>query len=118
MPSIIGGSLFTAWDVASQGGGIAMGSIPRRLATYVGAIYVYNLLQCPMEAMQGRPSAWHNILSGGFLGFLGVSRGVLGVPFVDPTFFYRYPQISPPLAGFAVYGAMGGLLATLGGKPF
>ena len=72
-----------------------------------------------MEAVHGRQSAWHNVLSAGSLGAWGVSRSLVGVPLVDRVFYLRYPQISPPLAGFLVYGAGAGALASvLGGKPF
>lgn len=78
-----------------------------------------HILQCPMEAVHGRQSAWHNVLSAGSIGALGVSRGLLGVPLVDRTFYMRFPQISPPMAGFLVYGAGAGVLASvLGGKRF
>lgn len=118
VPSVVGGSLFTAFDVVTQRGGGHWRAIPGRLGTYAGAIYVYNILQCPMEAIEGRPSAWHNAASGALLGYVGVSRNLLGVPLVDDYFFYRNPRISPSLAGAAVYGAMGCFMATLGGKPF
>jgi hypothetical protein len=60
----------------------------------------------------------HNILSGATIGYLGVSSGRLGVPFVDATFFYRHPEIAPPVAGAVVYGAIAGGFAIFGGKPF
>ena len=113
--AVVMGSLLTAWDVVVQGAPFQA----RTWGLYVGGLYVYNLIQCPMEALSGgRPSAWHNVIAGGTLGYIGVERRLLAVPFLDSYFFYRYPQISPPMAGAAVYGAMAGLLATLGGKPF
>ena len=83
---------------------------------YMGGIYVYNVLQCPMEFIHGRQSLVHNFLSAGTIGYIGVSRGMLGVPFVDYSFFYRYPQFSPATVGFAVYGGIASLLALLQGK--
>ena len=66
----------------------------------------------------GRPSALHNVASGAILGYIGVSRGVLGIPLVDSYFFYRNPRISPPIVGGAVYGGIAFLFAAaLGGKP-
>ncbi len=87
--------------------------------TYFGGIYCYHALQCPMEAIHGRPSLWHNILSGGTIGFLGVASGRFGVPFVSVEMIrYRY-GISPPVAAFGIYGSLSGLLAGgLGGKSF
>jgi hypothetical protein len=108
------GGLFTGLSVA-QGARFT----PRLAALNIGGLYVYNILTCPMEAIHGRSSAWHNACSGAILGYVGVSRGMLGIPFVDPYFFYRHPQLSPPLTGAAVYGALSlALVAVLGGKPF
>lgn len=123
VPSVVGGCLFTAFDLVSAGsgggGGLSMQQLPRRLALYTGAMYVYSVLQCPMEAIHERQSAWHNVFSGGILGYIGVSRRILGIPFVDAYFFMRHPQISPPMAAAAVYGTMGGVLAAvLGDKRF
>ena len=117
--SLTGGCLFTAFDYAS-GNISSTRAVPRQVAFYATAIYSYNILQCPMEAFNnGRPSAWHNVFSGAILGYIGVQRRLLGVPFVDAYFFYRHPQISPPIAGAAVYGIMGGVLASvLGHKQF
>ena len=72
-----------------------------------------------MEAVHGRRSALHNVLSAGALGAAGVSSGKLGIPLVDGLFFLRHPMITPPMAGALVYGAGAGLLANvLGGKPW
>jgi len=97
--------------------GASSSSIPRIAAVNVGGLYVYHSLQCPMEAIHGRQSLLHNVLSGGILGLVGVRQGVLGIPFVDSYFFYRNPSLSPEVTAFAVYGAIGGLMASLGGKP-
>lgn len=83
----------------------------------MGFIYIYNALQCPMEAIHGRQSLLHNIGSGATLGYLGYRAGVFGIPFVDPLTFYRYPALKPSLVCAAVYGAGAGVLAALGGKP-
>jgi hypothetical protein len=109
------GGLFTALDAAQTGA-------PPRLRTfglYAGGLYLYNIVQCPLEAMNGgRPSAWHNILAGGTLGYMGVRHRLLGIPLVDQYFFLRNPQLAPELVGAAVYAAMAGGFAVLGGKPF
>ena len=72
-----------------------------------------------MEAIHGRPSLWHNILSGGTIGFVGVASGRFGIPFVSADLlWYRY-GISPPIAAFGVYGTISGLLAGgFGSKSF
>ncbi len=55
-----------------------------------------------------------NIVAGGVLGYVGVSTGRLGVPFVNPYSLYSFRN--PAVIGGAVYGAIGGALAMLGGK--
>ena len=69
-----------------------------------------------MEAIHGRQSLLHNILSAGTIGYVGVSRGWLGIPLIDPYTFYRYPSLRPGAVSFAIYGAMGGAFGALGGK--
>ena len=56
-----------------------------------------------------------NVAAGGTMGYIGVSLGKLGVPFVNPYTLYNFRN--PALIGGAVYGAMAGAMATLGGKP-
>lgn len=70
-----------------------------------------------MEAIHGRRSALHNGLSGGILGYLGCSTYRIGIPFVDPSTFWRYPFLTPGIVGAAVYGTFGFGMALLGGKP-
>ncbi len=48
------------------------------------------------------------------MGYVGVSTGRLGVPFVNPYYLYNFRN--PAIIGGAVYGALGGALAMLGGK--
>ena len=110
--SVVFGSFFTGISVA-QGHPLT----PSLAATNIGGLYLYVSLICPMEAIHGRQSALHNALSGSILGYIGVQSQRLGIPCVDPHFFYRYPQLSPPLVGAAVYGAVGMLLVTASGKP-
>lgn len=113
--SIVIGGLFSALDVL-QGASLT----PRVLATNMGGLYIYNVLQCPMEAIHGRRSAWHNVASGAIMGYVGVATERLGIPFLtDRYFFYRYPYLSPPMVGAGVYGGIALLFsAVLGGKPF
>lgn len=113
IPSITLGSLFAGVSVL-QGARLT----PNLVAVNIGGIYCYSILQCPMEAIHGRQSALHNALAGAMLGYVGVSRGFLGIPFVDNYFLYRYPQLSPAVTGAVVYGGVGLALATiLGNKP-
>jgi hypothetical protein len=55
-----------------------------------------------------------NVVAGGVMGYVGVSTGRLGVPFVNPYYLYNFRN--PAIIGGAVYGALGGALAMLGGK--
>mmetsp|Transcript_6600 Transcript_6600/g.16432 ORF Transcript_6600/g.16432 Transcript_6600/m.16432 type:complete len:100 (-) Transcript_6600:13-312(-) len=90
---------------------------PQLFATNCGLLYIYHALQCPMEALHGRQSLLHNVVAGGTLGAFGVQAGRLGIPFLDSSFFWRYPSISPAMAAFAVYGGLAGVLGgVLGGK--
>jgi hypothetical protein len=109
------GGIFTAIDVFAQGARLT----PQLALTNIGGLYAYNIMQCPMEAISGRQSAWHNVVAAATIGGVGVQSGKLGIPFVNYSyFFYRYPSISPAMAGAMVYGAIGGFMATLGNKPF
>ena len=108
------GGIFSAFDTVTMGSKIT----PKGVASYAAFIYTYNAIQCPMEEIHGRRSAIHNVLAGGMMGYIGVSSGSIGIPFIDYTFFYRYPRIRPATAAFVVYGSMGGAFALLGGKRF
>ncbi len=111
--AIIFGSLFAAVDIA-QGSR----ATPRLFAMNICGLYAYGALQCPMEGLARRQSAWHNFFSGAILGYLGVQSGYIGVPFVHPTFFVMNPRIPPAVAGAVVYGGLGATMAAFGGKPF
>ncbi|CAE7689375.1 unnamed protein product [Symbiodinium microadriaticum] len=63
-----------------------------------GLLYVYQALQCPMEALQGRRSLLHNVAAGGLIGAWGVQQGLLGVPFASPAFFFRTIPTSVPVS--------------------
>ncbi|KAL7574425.1 hypothetical protein ACA910_015800 [Epithemia clementina (nom. ined.)] len=114
-PSAIAGVVFSGLDVL-QGLPAAQAFRPRSVGFYMAIIYAYNILQCPMEFVHGRQSLLHNIISAGTLGYIGVNQGRVGVPFVDYSFYYRYPQFSPATMGFVVYGGIAGLLAAIQGK--
>ncbi|CAE8652828.1 unnamed protein product [Polarella glacialis] len=112
VPSLMWGAGFSVISVL-QGAR----ATPQLFALNCGMLYGYHAMQCPMEAIHRRQSLLHNILSGGVGGALGVQYGLLGVPFASPTFFMRYPGISPPMAAFLVYGSLAGVMGgMLGGK--
>merc|ERR1719215_2075930 len=105
VPSIIWGCGFSALSVM-QGAH----ATPRLFATNCGLLYIYHALQCPMEALHGKRSLLHNVAAGGTLGAFGVQAGQIGIPFLSSNFFWRYPNVSPPVAAFAVYGCLAGIL--------
>jgi len=112
--------LFSAIDVF-QGAPMERVLRPRSLGTYFGGIYLYHALQCPMEAFHGRPSLWHNVISGGSIGLMGVASGRLSIPFIgnNAQQIYYKTGLTPPLLAFGVYGTLSGILAgVLGNKRF
>jgi len=113
MPSVMFGSLFTAIGMAQ---GVPFS--PPMAALNIGGIYAYNVLQCPMVAIHGRESAWHNTASGAILGYVGVQSRVLGIPFVDESFFWRNPQVPRPMVGALIYGGITTAFAMLSDKKF
>ena len=71
-----------------------------------------------MEAIHGRKSLLHNVGSAGMIGYIGHRAGLIGIPFVDPMVFYRYPALPPSVVAAGVYGTVAGVFAgVLGGKP-
>mmetsp|Transcript_63063 Transcript_63063/g.186293 ORF Transcript_63063/g.186293 Transcript_63063/m.186293 type:complete len:139 (-) Transcript_63063:394-810(-) len=109
--AVVMGTIFAGIDVI-QGARFSV----RTAGTYIAGLYMYNALQCPMEAIHGRQSLLHNGLSAGILGYAGVSAGRLGVPFVDPSVMHRHPWLRYEMAAFGVYGAIGMAFGMLGGK--
>ena len=53
-------------------------------------------------------------VTGGTLGYIGVSSRNLGMFGLEPTFLMN--RIPLPVGGFVVYGALGGLLGAFSGK--
>ena len=114
-PAGLYGGIFTGIDILR---GLPKEHAPKIFARNFGVIYAYNVLQCPMEAIHGRKSLIHNFMAGGILGYTAVVKNIAGIPFVDSSFFIRYPQMTPPIMGALVYGAMGGAFGALSGKPW
>eukprot|EP00467_Chlorarachnion_reptans_P025191 CAMPEP_0114524426 /NCGR_PEP_ID=MMETSP0109-20121206/21849_1 /TAXON_ID=29199 /ORGANISM="Chlorarachnion reptans, Strain CCCM449" /LENGTH=136 /DNA_ID=CAMNT_0001705869 /DNA_START=88 /DNA_END=498 /DNA_ORIENTATION=- len=109
---VMGGILYGVQDVMLGGARPSVEGFGR----YAGILFCYGALQCPMEAVHGRRSLLHNAAAGGVLGYIGVARGYVGIPFIDYNFFYRYPNIRPPVAGAGVYAAMAFGFGAMGGK--
>mmetsp|Transcript_2380 Transcript_2380/g.4678 ORF Transcript_2380/g.4678 Transcript_2380/m.4678 type:complete len:138 (-) Transcript_2380:251-664(-) len=109
---VMGGILHGVQDVALYGGRPSL----RGWGTYSAFLYVYRSTMCPMEAIQGRESLLHNGFAGGILGYAGVQRGLMAIPFVDSSFFYRYPQVPPAVVGGVVYGGIAIAFGSFSGK--
>ena len=114
-PAGIYGGIFTGIDILQ---GLPKEHAPKMFARNFAFIYSYHVLQCPMEAIHQRKSLLHNFAAGGILGYVGVMKRIIGIPFVDSLFFIRYPQMTPPIMGALVYGAMGGAFGAIGGKQW
>eukprot|EP00392_Amoebophrya_sp_AT5.2_P009624 g9652.t1 len=92
---------------------------PRRVGVFFGGCYLYQALQCPLEAITKRRSATHNFYAGGLLGAIGVHCNQIGVPFVTESIYRQGPRwVKPAHAGFVVYGGIAMGFAMLMGKPF
>ncbi|KAG7358415.1 hypothetical protein IV203_015003 [Nitzschia inconspicua] len=116
--SAMGAAILTALDIF-QGTPAQAALQPRAVVQYFGFLFVYNAAQCPMEAIHGRPSLWHNIISAGTIGYIGVRTGRFGVPFVNPMMLQYQYGIRPEVVAFGIYGGIAGILAgALGGKSF
>jgi hypothetical protein len=47
-------------------------------------------------------------------GYIGIVKGILGVPFINPYHLYTFRN--PAIIGSAIYGAIGGTMALVEGK--
>ncbi|KAL1526812.1 hypothetical protein AB1Y20_015505 [Prymnesium parvum] len=111
LPAMMWGSLVAGLNIA-QGAPLT----PRVFAVNVGILYLYQALQCPMEAIHGRRSLLHNGLAAGSLGVVGVQAGFLGVPFVPLHILYS-SKYNPLLIAFGMYGLIAMGIGSLGSKP-
>ena len=114
MPCAFWGAAFTGISVYQ---GLPKQLAPNSFSRNFAFLYLYHSLQCPLEALSGRRSYLHNFLVGGTLGYMGVVKRVIGVPFVDQSFYMKYRQLTPAIMGALVYGGIGGLMGAAGGKP-
>ena len=111
-PALGNGVILTMLQMGTSGG--APANLPMSFALNVGFVYSYVVLQCPLEALQGRQSLMHNVFAGGTLGYLGVNAGRLGMFGMEHHFYIN--RIPLPIGGAILYGAMGGILGAIGGK--
>jgi hypothetical protein len=113
VPSAVMGGIFCGFDVAQ---GRPTSALPRSFALYAGGLYIYNAIQCPMEALHGRSSLLHNFLAGGALGYAGVLSGAIGVPFLSPYYYAIHSRSGVAAIGAVVYGSLAAAFASFGGK--
>jgi hypothetical protein len=55
-----------------------------------------------------------NVAAAGMFGYIGIVKGILGVPFINPYHLYTFRN--PAIIGSAIYGAIGGTMALVEGK--
>lgn len=111
--SIVFGGVFSGLDYARGDSGALL---PKRIGQNMLFIYLYHALQCPFEVIHGRRSLIHNGISGGILGYIGVSQNRIGIPFVGSELFWKYPSLRPATVGAVMYGGIGMFFGALGGK--
>lgn len=113
-PAVANGAMLTLMQGVASGGFTAMNALPMQLAMNSTFVWTYLVLQCPLEAIQGRQSLWHNVFAGGTLGYLGAATNRVGLFGMEYTFLAN--RIPLAVGGALVYGTMGGVLGALGGK--
>ena len=114
VPSGFWGGVFTGIDVLQ---GLPKERAPKIFARNFAFIYSYHALTCSMEVISQRRSLLNNAAAAGIIGYVGVMKEMIGIPFVDASFFMKYPRMTPPIMGALVYGGIGGVLGALQGKP-
>ena len=118
VPSGFWGGVFTGVGVLQ---GLPKEHAPKIFARNFAFIYSYHVLKCPMEAISQRRSLLHNAIALGIMGYVGVMKQMVGIPFVDAHVlsYVRavHPRMTPPIMGALVYGGIGGFLGALEGKP-
>ena len=85
-PCLFWGGAFTGLSVYQ---GLPQSMAPRSFYRTFSFLYIYHAVQCPLEFLSGRRSWSHNAIAGATLGYLGVMKQVVGIPFVDATFFIK-----------------------------
>jgi hypothetical protein len=125
-PSLYVGALGTVLKTLENGlpQWTALETNPRVLlpvfATYAGAFYAFQALQCPMVAYSNGEKLYHPAVSGAMVGFVGVHSGRLPLFFFPSYFFNLYPRIKPAFAGALIYGGLAAasevLLASIPGR--
>ena len=91
----------------------------RTFGTSIGVVYVYYIIQCPMEAIHNKESFVHNGIAAFSISFIGLAQQKLGVPFVPTYSLYHVPFLARNLLGASIYSGIAmGIAAVYGRKPF
>ena len=97
----------------------ASSSFLRTLGSSVGIIYVYYVIQCPMEGVQNKESYIHNGIAAFTLSYIGLAQQRIGVPFISPYSIYQFPLLARNLLGASIYSCMAMTFAAVyGRKPY
>ena len=91
----------------------------RTFGTSIGVVYVYYIIQCPMEAIHNKESFVHNGIAAFSISFIGLAQQKLGVPFVPIYSLYHVPFLARNILGASIYSGIAmGIAAVYGHKPF
>jgi hypothetical protein len=91
----------------------------RTFGTSIGVVYVYYIIQCPMEAIHNKASFLHNGIAAFTISFIGLAQQKLGVPFVPTYSLYHVPFLARNILGASIYSGIAmGIAAVYGRKPF
>ncbi len=91
----------------------------RTFGTSISVVYVYYIIQCPMEAIQNKESFVHNGIAAFSISYIGLAQQQLGVPFVPSYSLYHVPFLARNLLGASIYSGIAmGIAAVYGHKPF
>jgi len=93
---------------------------PKSVGGTFGFIYLYMALHCPMEQITGRKSLKNDFAAGFTVGYLGVSRGLIGLPFGGSNVVWQAANkgIPIPVIGGALYGAIATAFGMFNGRDF
>eukprot|EP00729_Bicosta_minor_P012256 gene12256-34535_t len=85
---------------------------------YSGFLFTYSGLQCPMEQLHRRKSLLHNFAAGSILGYIGVSGGFVGIPFMQNVTLPKVLRSRQAFLGAGIYGTLAMAFGAFSGKPF
>jgi hypothetical protein len=98
---------------------LSSSTLLRTFGSSVGVIYLYYIIQCPMEAIQNKESYVHNGIAAFTLSYIGLIQQRIGIPFVSPYSIYELPLLARNLLGASIYSCMAMSFSALyGRKPY